>query len=105
MNIRHTYHEHKLVVNLTGEFGPGDADEFLHRLNSLINTNTSDILIDFSHVSVFSTLCLAKLSLFYNSTAREQRQLRFTGLSAQLQQLFYIVDLDFLIVQAIQSPS
>jgi anti-anti-sigma regulatory factor len=97
MKIRQAYQGRQLYIDLIGEFLPGDADGFLHQLNSLINNSVQDVIVDFSKVSAFSTHCMARLTIFHNRLIHEKRRLTCVGLSTQLEMLFGLLDLDYII--------
>jgi anti-anti-sigma regulatory factor len=97
MKIRQAYQGRQLYIDLIGEYLPGDSDEFLHQLNSLISNSVQDVIVDFSKVSAFSTHCMAKLTIFHNRLLREKRRLTCVGLSSQLKMLFGLLDMDYIV--------
>lgn len=97
MRLVHRYDDQKLLVKISGKMNAGDADEFHHRVRTLVVPGVKEVEIDMAQIETLATLALARFTLLYHQLSEADVQLRFVNLSPALIELFEIVSLDMVV--------
>ncbi len=103
MRLIHRYDDQKLLVKISGKMNTGDADEFHHRVKTLVVPGVREVEVDMAQIETLATLALARFTLLYHQLSEEDVRLCFVNLSPALAELFEIVNLD-MAVDASRSP-